>query len=87
MLDEATSALDDATEKSVTDTILKFKGKLTIIAVAHRLSTLAECDFKVCFDDGKATILNRNIERKGQNDVYGTALECIGTNALPRGTL
>lgn len=58
VLDEATSALDDATEKSITDTILKLKGKLTIIAVAHRLSTLAECDFKVCFENGQAAIVN-----------------------------
>ena len=58
VLDEATSALDDATEKSITDTILKFKGKLTIIAVAHRLSTLADCDFKVRFENGQATIVD-----------------------------
>ncbi len=58
VLDEATSALDDATEKSITDTILKLKGKLTIIAVAHRLSTLAECDFKVCFENGQAEIVD-----------------------------
>ncbi len=56
VLDEATSALDDATEKSITETILKFKGKLTIIAIAHRLSTLTECDFKICFTDGQALI-------------------------------
>ena len=60
VLDEATSALDDATEKSITDTILKFKGKLTIIAVAHRLSTLVECDFKVCFENGQAKIVDDN---------------------------
>lgn len=41
VLDEATSALDNETEKSITDTILKLKGQITIIAVAHRLTTLA----------------------------------------------
>lgn len=44
VLDEATSALDNETEKSITDTILKLKGQITIIAVAHRLTTLAQCD-------------------------------------------
>lgn len=57
VLDEATSALDNETEKSITDTILKLKGKITIIAVAHRLTTLAQCDFKVKFENGKAFII------------------------------
>ena len=57
ILDEATSALDNDTEKSITDTILKLKGQITIIAIAHRLSTLAECDYKIEFSEGKATVL------------------------------
>lgn len=59
VLDEATSALDNATEKSITDTILKLKGKITIISIAHRLSTLEECDFKVEFNDGNACVKAR----------------------------
>lgn len=57
ILDEATSALDNDTEKSITDTILKLKGQITIIAIAHRLSTLAECDYKIEFAEGRATVL------------------------------
>lgn len=57
ILDEATSALDNDTEKSITDTILKLKGQITIVAIAHRLSTLAECDYKIEFADGKASVL------------------------------
>ena len=57
VLDEATSSLDNETEKSITDTILKLKGQITIIAVAHRLTTLAQCDFKVKFENGKAFII------------------------------
>ena len=54
VLDEATSALDNETEKQITDTILKLKGQITIIAIAHRLSTLEQCDFKIKFENGKA---------------------------------
>ena len=36
---------------------MKFKGQITIIAIAHRISTLAECDFRVRFDSGKAEVL------------------------------
>lgn len=57
ILDEATSALDNETEKSITDTILKLKGKITIIAIAHRTSTLEQCDFKVKFENGKCKVL------------------------------
>lgn len=57
VLDEATSALDNETEKSITDTILKLKGQITIIAIAHRVSTLEACDFKVKFENGQAKII------------------------------
>lgn len=58
VLDEATSALDNQTEKSITDTILKLKGKITIISIAHRVSTLEQCDFRVEFKEGQARIIS-----------------------------
>lgn len=54
ILDEATSALDNETEKSITDTILKLKGSVTIISIAHRTSMLEQCDFKIKFGGGAA---------------------------------
>lgn len=57
VLDEATSALDNETEKQITNTILKLKGQITIISIAHRLSTLEDCDFKVEFKDGNAKVI------------------------------
>ena len=45
LFDEATSALDNKTEKEVTDSIQKLTSdKLTMIIVAHRLSTLKHCN-------------------------------------------
>lgn len=60
VLDEATSALDNETEKQITKTILKLKGQITIISIAHRLSTLEDCDFKVEFKDGKASVVKNS---------------------------
>jgi len=44
ILDEATSALDNQTELAVMETIHRLQGSLTMITIAHRLSTLEKCD-------------------------------------------
>ena len=44
VMDEATSALDNQTEKEIIDEIKKLKGKVTMVVIAHRLSTLKHCD-------------------------------------------
>lgn len=44
IFDEATSSLDEDTEKDIMDTIYSLDKSLTIILVAHRLSTLKRCD-------------------------------------------
>ena len=44
VLDEATSALDNETEQEVMNAIDGFRGQLTIIIVAHRLSTIENCN-------------------------------------------
>ena len=48
VLDEATSALDTATEDAVARAIRELHGEVTVIAVAHRLSTVRHSD-QVCF--------------------------------------
>lgn len=45
VFDEATSALDSATEKEIMNTIWSLSKDLTIIIVAHRVSTLEKCDY------------------------------------------
>jgi len=44
ILDEATSALDDKTEKKIMDSINNVDKSITVIIIAHRLTTLKECD-------------------------------------------
>lgn len=44
ILDEATSALDDATELAVMNSIDSFNSNITVIIIAHRLTTLKNCD-------------------------------------------
>ncbi len=53
ILDEATSALDTATEAAVAETITSLRGSLTMIIIAHRLSTVRDCDRLLLMEDGR----------------------------------
>lgn len=53
VLDEATSALDNDTEKVVMEAIDSLHGEITIIIVAHRLSTIKNCDYIYELKEGK----------------------------------
>ena len=44
ILDEATSALDNITEQAVMDAVHNLGGEITIVMIAHRLSTVRECN-------------------------------------------
>ena len=53
VLDEATSALDGQTEANLSGAINSLKGRVTVILIAHRLSTVREADRVVYLDRGK----------------------------------
>jgi ABC-type multidrug transport system fused ATPase/permease subunit len=53
ILDEATSALDVSTESEISDALLALKGKVTLVLVAHRLSTVRNADLVIYVDLGR----------------------------------
>ena len=53
IFDEATSSLDVKIENEITEMLTNIKGKNTIIAIAHRLVTLKQCDRLVYLKEGK----------------------------------
>lgn len=55
IFDEATSALDNETERAVMQAIDSLSQELTILIVAHRLTTLQKCDFIVELDKGRVS--------------------------------
>ena len=55
ILDEATNALDGLTEQELMATIMRLRGRYTIILIAHRLSTVRACDVIFELDRGKIT--------------------------------
>ena len=65
IFDEATSALDNKTEKEVMKSIHELDEELTILIIAHRITTLTLCDQIVQLDK------NYNINIGSYNDVIG----------------
>lgn len=63
VMDEATSALDNDTEKTIIETIENLKGKKTLLIIAHRISTIVNCDDIYRLKDGK-------IEKVRREDLY-----------------
>jgi len=61
IFDEATSALDNETEKAVMESIENLGRDLTIMIIAHRLTTLKGCDQIVELKEGKVLIRNPNL--------------------------
>ena len=53
VLDEATSALDGETESSISQAINSLKGQVSVILIAHRLSTVRSADKVIYMQDGK----------------------------------
>ena len=59
VFDEATSALDTATEQGVMAAIEELSRELTIVLIAHRLSTVERCDRIIRLDQGAVAIDGR----------------------------
>lgn len=53
LFDEATSALDNETQREIQESIDNLKGEYTILIIAHRISTIINCDRIILIEDGK----------------------------------
>ena len=53
VLDEATSSLDGETESNISDAIRHLHGKVTVVMIAHRLSTVRHADRVIYMNDGR----------------------------------
>ena len=67
VLDEATSALDGQTESEISDAIQSLKGRVTLILIAHRLSTVMTADQIIYLEEG-------HIRAQGTFDEVRTAV-------------
>jgi ATP-binding cassette subfamily B protein len=72
LFDEATSALDNATELSVMDAIDGLDRDLTILLVAHRITTLSRCDRIVELEHGRVKREGSYAQLLGASPAFGT---------------
>ena len=89
ILDEATSALDNVTELAVMEAVHNLGHQITIILIAHRLTTVKECDRIYLLDQGQVLatgnydeLLNnnhifRNMVKAGKDSPYTTLLALL----------
>ena len=69
VLDEATSSLDGQTESDISDAIFSLRGKVTLLLIAHRLSTVKHADKIIYIEKGKILAIGKfeEVRRKIPN--------------------
>jgi len=70
ILDEATSALDNLTEQVVMEAVRNLGREITIILIAHRLTTVRECDRIFLLDEGRVAAVGSYRELVDSNEVF-----------------
>lgn len=78
VLDEATSALDGETEAGVVEAVSALSGDMTLVKVAHRLSTIRHCDRIVYLDRGRVQAVGTFDEVAATLPEFARAVELAG---------
>lgn len=82
ILDEATSSMDVETEHEITRMLCGFKAEKTIIAIAHRLSTLKSCDRLVYLKAGKIVDIGTFNELSKRHADFERLIRLSNLNAI-----
>ena len=70
IMDEATSALDTLTEKQVMDAVQRIREDKTVVMIAHRLSTVRNCDRIYLLENGVVSDSGRFDELVASSDAF-----------------
>lgn len=74
VLDEPTSALDMRSESLVHKTLTEMQGSVTLLVIAHRLSTLRTCDRIMVLGDGRLQAFGSRLELEETSPFYRDAI-------------
>lgn len=74
ILDEPTSALDLISEEAIRQTLAELHGRITLIIIAHRLSTLRVCDRVMVLRDGRMEAFADREDLERNNEFYAETL-------------
>jgi ATP-binding cassette subfamily B protein len=78
ILDEPTSALDVRSEHLIRETLSGLRGRITVVVIAHRLSTLDICDRIMVIQDGEIVGFDAPLRLAETNPFYRDALHLSG---------
>lgn len=78
ILDEPTSALDVESEAAIRETLQLLSREMTVVIVAHRLSTLNICDMIMVIQDGELKAFDSPEALASSNRFYSNALKLSG---------
>lgn len=75
LFDEATSALDNETQENIQNAINNISSEYTMLIVAHRLSTIKNCNKIIVIDDGRVAGMGTHLELLKTNPIYKSLYE------------
>jgi ABC-type multidrug transport system fused ATPase/permease subunit len=75
LLDEATSALDSESERMIQSALEKLASGKTVVAIAHRLSTVLTADLIAVMSGGRVVATGTHAELLRTSDDYRTLYE------------
>lgn len=78
VLDEPTSSLDGQSELLIRETLASLRGSVTLVIIAHRMSTLDLCDRIAVVEAGRVTAFSPPAELRRTNTFYRRALQISG---------
>lgn len=87
VLDEPTSALDMRSESRLQDTLRTIRGRVTLVVVAHRLSTISACDRIMVVANGQIQGFDRHEELVSSSRFYEEMLQMSVLQQTPAGDM
>ena len=74
LLDEATASIDSDSERALRQALSQFRGRRTVIAIAHRLESIQHADLILVFEEGRLVEQGQHPQLSANGGCYGRLL-------------